>query len=137
MRALLLVTMLSACGGTDEAELFIDLRTDYAPGVEFTGVRAEIIDTALQRDHVAVRGEDYFTGVRVAEVAGIELGQQRLRLSLLGAGGVVASRDIRIEYERTLALIVVMTRDCEGVSCGDGQTCFGGQCTDAACSDEN
>jgi hypothetical protein len=134
---LLGILLLASCGGEEQVELLVELRTDYAPGAEFTGVRTELADTGRSADFVATREDDFFAGVRVAELGGVSPGQRLVRVSLLGADGALATRDVRVDHERSFALTVVMTRDCEGVSCGDGETCVGGRCADVSCSEEN
>ena len=62
--AVLLVLGLALLGCTPSRVLLVDLRTDYAPGLEFTGVRTELLPPSRVS----------FQTFRLAAVAG--LGQQ-------------------------------------------------------------
>ncbi len=57
------------------ADLFIDLRTNYEPGTDFSVVRVELIDRADARNQwVAIKPgrPDYLSGARVAELHNVE-----------------------------------------------------------------
>jgi len=149
----ILGTLTVGAGCTkDEAELLVRARTDYVPGIEFVATRVEV--RALAGDEiggvldivetVAETSDDFEEGVRIAELAGLTPGTYLLRTELLGPGGALqAERLVRVVVDTgTLAITVVVTRDCESVVCpgvGDDPTflaCLGGRCVDPTCTEE-
>ena len=68
---------LSACclsllvAGCESGSLTVDLRTDFVPGVEFTGVRVQILEGGLSGtavfidDRLATTDQDYRAGLRI------------------------------------------------------------------------
>ncbi len=132
----------SSCKG-GEPDLLVELRTDLEPGYEFTRVRTELTGEGggtRTSDVDADPGASYFVGQRVAEFAAVERGSQLVRVQALGAGDrVVAERTVRVRIEETSAIVVLITRDCSGVSCplsGDdpvATSCLGGMCASPDC----
>lgn len=125
--------------------LIVDLRTDLVPGVELDAVRTEVLsgDAAGRRvDHAVDAEADYLDGVRVAELTDLEPGELTVEVVLLRDGAAVVSRPVRVTLERTMAVTVVVTRDCRGVECpapdGDpvAEACVGGTCADPRCTEE-
>ncbi len=129
--------ILAACEGSPHVA--VDLRTDYLPRLEFDSIVVAIdggeVRTARPED-----GADYVGGARVADLP-IGAGSRALTLRLERAGVEVARRTVLVEVERSVAVTVVLTRDCEDVTCdaptATAQACLGGRCVDATCTPEN
>jgi hypothetical protein len=140
------VVAVAAGCGDDDASVFVELRTDFVPGVEFVEVRTTLgggpsDPVEAERRTTAARGDDYLAAVRVAEVDGLTRGSKTVRIELLGrAGEMVASRRVRVELDRDLGIAVLITRTCADVSCpGDMDApelteCLGGRCVAPECT---
>lgn len=142
---LLGVCLAFGCGGDDAAELLVDLRTDYAPGSEFDGVRVEVADASGavvgRGEQVVENGDDYLAGYRVAEVGGLAEGAYRVTVRVFLDGAARAERVIALDHPGgTFAITALVTRDCEGVVCpgaGDDPSlaaCVGGRCVAENCT---
>lgn len=131
--------LLSACGPSTH-RLVVEVRSDLGPGVEFTRVRTEL--AARREDRAAARGEDYVTGVRVAELDGLEPGSHTVVVSLLDGADVVVDRELRVEVREDTAVVVVLTRSCQTIECPSAggepslSTCVAGTCVDPRCVEE-
>ncbi|MFT5355195.1 MAG: hypothetical protein ACI9KE_002411, partial [Polyangiales bacterium] len=69
----LLLLALVSCGGEEAETLFIDLKTDYVPGQEFSLVRTEVTEGGAEglvrrEDFATSEGQDFVRGVRVAGI---------------------------------------------------------------------
>ncbi|MAQ17972.1 MAG: hypothetical protein CMN30_24640 [Sandaracinus sp.] len=132
-----LLLFLVACGGDGGAvDLSVDLRTDYVPGVEFTGVRV-LVDGAVAAEALS-GSESYVSGLRVAEVAGLDPEPRRaVALELVAGAAVIARREVVVSHLDDLAVTLVLSRDCGGVVCseqdGVADRCLGGRCVDPGC----
>jgi hypothetical protein len=141
---------LTACS-EEKVELFVDLKTDFVPGVEFTSVQTErfehlpqVEDRASQGDarvrHVG--GGDFVgRGIRIAELRGLEPGVHHLRIRLLDARErAVVQRLATITLRESSVFTVVVTRDCRGVTCPLDDLalteCLGARCVDPRCTAE-
>lgn len=117
LRSLLFCLSLStfvACGeGSAEVELSVDLRTDFVAGVEFTGVRVELVGEEASEDSLA-GAQSFVDARRVADFAGLAPSERRtVAVSLVGAGGeTVARRAVVVAQDADLAVTVVISRDC-------------------------
>jgi len=143
MRWLLLLALLGACASED-LELQVDLRTDYAPGVEFDLVRTSVDDgdavevMALDEPSAAA---DYLRGIRVAEIGGLSAGRREVRVALVRSadGTEVASRDVVVRLDASTTVTVTLARSCGIVECpgpGDDPTateCSAGRCQPPEC----
>lgn len=134
-----MLVFAAACGPDGTVDLWIDLRTDFVPGVEFTAVRVELSEDGRSEEHLAGAG-DYLSGQRVAELQGLSARTTReLAVELVDDGGrVVARRDVLVQHQTDLVVTVVLTRDCRDVSCPSSPTssatsCLGGECVDPTC----
>ncbi len=130
--------LLSACGGS--ADLAVDLRTDLVPGLEFDAVTVRL-DEAEPREVAVSVGEDFDRGRRVAEFPNVATGDRRVRVELVQRGAVVLARRVAVRVETRIAVTVVITRDCRGVTCpGDGSAsateCLSGACVEPGCTPE-
>ncbi len=148
-----LVLSIALCGCGDDAtpSLIVDLKTDLVPVVEFVGASTEVSSAPFVAGaargpgvEVVVSGDqDFLRGVRIAEIDGLSAGPLYVRVSALAAGGgVVVGRVTSVNLRGRLALTVVLTRTCSGVTCPpEGApnliACHGGRCVDPACSPED
>ena len=114
--ALTFLLALTAC--TDEGyALIVDVRTDYAPGLEFTVAQATL-DGQPARVIAAPTGTDFAGGVRLAEYDAVGEGVHELDVALADADGVVlVERRVRVTVGENIAMTVVLTRSCEGIVC--------------------
>ena len=133
------VVALAACGDEPTRwELSVDLRTDYLPGLEFTGVRVFLEGEGRRAESLAV-AESYVGGRRVAEVDDLPSADRRqVVVELIGAAGdSLARRAVVVGQDSDLAITVVISRDCANVSCdtvgGVADRCLGGRCVDPEC----
>src|SRR5689334_20425325 len=128
-------------GCSSDPILTVDVKTDYAPVVDFAHVQTEVASVPFTSTAAmgmvvpddAHAGMHYVDGVRIAEVHGLVAGDRYVRVSLLRAdGAIVASRTTQLHFESSFALTVVLSRSCGSVVCppagGDATltSCFGG-----------
>ncbi|MCZ7680266.1 MAG: hypothetical protein M5U28_16465 [Sandaracinaceae bacterium] len=146
----LALVALAACDG-GELAIFVDVRTDYVPGVEFAEVRHELSSPRLDassgvRTSVtsrASRGDDFIRGRRTGSLP-IEGPGTYLLVTTLHAesGAVVASRATQVLVNEGRIVTVVISRNCQGVVCpGPGDpagafACHGGRCVPPTCTPE-
>ncbi|MCB9594159.1 MAG: hypothetical protein H6719_15615 [Sandaracinaceae bacterium] len=137
--SLVLVGLASLTGCEESALFVVDLRTDYVAGQEVVQIHTSI-DGGPATVTDVVFGDDLARGFRVAERAALAPGSHDVRVTLTGAGpaGTLASRLVRVDVARSRSVTVVITRDCEGVECGDpaAPSCLGGRCVAAECTPE-
>ncbi|MCB9597847.1 MAG: hypothetical protein H6719_34335 [Sandaracinaceae bacterium] len=150
MRRVALIALLSigcCIGCTGELPfLVVDFATDLPAGASFVA-----IETSLTRDgapvadalSVARLGESFVEPRRLASFEGLEPGAYRVDVVLTDvAGDEVARRSTLVTVERSVAITVVISLSCVGVTCpatGDSPAataCYGGQCVDPRCSDD-
>lgn len=129
-----------------DAGLVVDLRTDLVPSIEFSAIRTTLTGPVGERGNATpvFASDDFVAGERIAELTGLPDGDYDLSTELLDpARRVVVSRTTHVSLHGTLALTVVVSRDCRGVTCpsasGDPTltTCLGGACVDPRCSAED
>lgn len=129
------------CGGS--LNIGVDLRTDFAPLVEFTQiqVRVDTPDGELVED-VMARALNYTTGQRLTTFTGLKAGEYTVRAALLAEDGRrVGSRAVLARVNSSTDVTIVITRSCVGVVCpgaGDASLteCSGGRCVAPECSPE-
>jgi hypothetical protein len=146
----LFVLGLVACGAAPGG-LNVDVRTDLAPGVEFTSVQTEVSATpfvsAATSGNVtnapAAATDDFLRGQRVADLATLQPGEWYVRVALLDhAGARVLTRTTILTLTTHYSLTVVLARACAHVTCpeaGDepmATECNGGHCVVPRCSPE-
>jgi hypothetical protein len=143
MRLVLLVVGLLGCSA-ETVELQVDLRTDYAPGVEFDRVQTSVDDgepfEAVALDERGAASE-YLRGIRVAEIDGLSPGRHELRVALARSedGTVVAARELVVRLDASTTVTVTLARSCEAVECpgpGDDPSatvCVAGRCQPPEC----
>ncbi|MCZ7685562.1 MAG: hypothetical protein M5U28_45010 [Sandaracinaceae bacterium] len=139
-RCLVATLLLGGCSTAQE--LAVDVRTDLVPGTEFDAVRVRL-DGADERRVEAGAQDDFATPRRVAEFASVASGRVTLEVALVRGATDVLSRRVVVRMEGSQIVLVVLTRDCRGVTCpgsGDDPSemeCFGGRCVDPECSDRD
>lgn len=135
--------MLVGCGA-DGATLLVDLRTDWAAGIEFVAVRTEVVDgggtVTESRERAALATTDFGAGARVAEIAGLGGGAVTLRVRLLdGRGADVAEKQVRVTVRGRVAVTVVIARACPTGTCPtcstDAECVPAASCAQGACSE--
>lgn len=124
------MTLVTACDpGT--ATLIVDLKTDWVGGVE-VAMAEVVIDDGEHTDQRPLRLEDDLAGgLRVAELHDLPHGNHRVSLTLRAPNGaVVATRRALVSLRGPLAITLLVTRNCAGVTCDDpGRP----ECVDATC----
>lgn len=137
--ALLALALVASACERAPATLLLEVRTDLLPAVEFDRVRTEVLDGSMagrMLEEDAEAGGDYATGLRVAEVAGIEESAVTVRVSLMLGDRSMLSRPLRVELlEPTFAATVLLASACANVTCEEGQACLAGRCVDSGCSE--
>ncbi len=144
----MLIALAAGCP-TAELVVAVDVRTDFAPGVEFVTVRTEsstsredlVAGGASMRVELgAFRGDDFLDGRRVAELSPIAAGSTYIRVSLLDtSGSIVVDRVTVIDVRENTGVVVVLSRRCAGVRCPgpaddpEETTCSNGQCVRPDC----
>jgi hypothetical protein len=85
--------------------------------------------------------DDVIDAHRIADISGLESGDHGLVATLVDArGDFVAQRTVLFELSGTLAVTVLITRDCRSIRCptatdAPGATsCLGGVCVDPGCA---
>lgn len=137
-----IVALSSACDAGPVA-VFVDLRTDYQPGLEVASARTELDLESTgperprpsQRSFPVARESDLLAGQRIAEFPDVPLGTHTIRVELLDASGtVIAMRRVRATISGAAAIGVVITRNCRGVTCpGPGDAAENTECLDGRC----
>lgn len=136
---LAVLTVNAGCQSEERTEVIVDLRTDLAPGIEFSAVRTELTSRRGETRNAslpAFRSEDYLAARRVAELGGVARGNATLRVTLADdSGAPVLVRESVVRLDGRVAVLVVLTRDCRGVRCDDPgrPLCVAGQCVPAEC----
>jgi hypothetical protein len=140
------------CGCSEESvELFVDVRTDLLPAIEFHAVRTEVFDRfpqtedealdARRRVVTAERGDPFIDGVRAAELGQLEKGVYHVRVRLLDRAGVpILQRIATVTLRTTSVVTITLSRDCRDVVCPAedpvATECSGGICVDPRCTEE-
>lgn len=137
--------ILAGCAN-DQAELIVNLRTDFVPNAEFTEARVTLTslsDNDATQTH-RVRFSDYTRGERVATFRSVAPGNYGLRVELLAANGLRIGERTQIGTVAAgiASSTLVLSRLCRGVSCPDGADpdateCSGGRCVSPECGPEN
>ncbi len=132
--------LLAACAGSDGNEVSVDVRTDFIPSVEFDTVLVDANGGMAEALSVNF-SQDFVRGVRVAELSNLSNGRHEINVRLMDGEDIVAERGVPVTLSGDLAITVILTRDCGGVSCpgaGDASAtaCLGGRCVDPSCTPE-
>ncbi|MEM6958168.1 MAG: FG-GAP repeat protein [Myxococcota bacterium] len=126
---------VAACGGSDASLLRVNVRTDFAPGIDFGSIQVEAEDRIRRVDLRA--GQNFLLGAEVATFDDLSAGDVRVRATLVSPGGApLAVRDVLVRFSDTASVTVVLTRSCENQACAAGSSCNNGECVMDACSPE-
>lgn len=139
-RLVLLVVLASALAAcAEQSEVAVDVRTDLVAGEEFDSVFATLDE--VPAPVLPVGRDDAFSRLRrVAEFGGVEAGPHAVRVDLRLRGETVLSRRVALRVTSSLAVAVVMTRDCRSVRCPgagdapDATECLAGRCVAPDCA---
>lgn len=145
LRGIACLALLLGSGCDSDVQLFVDLKTDLRPGLEFTSVESLVVNAegALIRRAVVpvTRAEDFLGGRRIVEVVDLAPGDLMVTVRLLDPlGELVADRRTLVQVRQSTAITVLVTRDCAGITCPqpDGARthteCFGGRCVTPECA---
>ena len=124
----------------------MDLRSDYRPSVDVDRVEVFLeLGEGLERREEAslTNSDDLLGGHRVAEYDELAPGRYSLRLVVYREGTALVTRRVSVDLQDSLAITVVVSRSCEGVSCpqsGDpalATECIGGTCEPPECLPES
>ena len=137
-RSIGMLLIVGACGSGD-ANLRVDLRTDYAPGVEVSRIEVDIegLDEPLSAE--VARDSTLVDGIRVGD-ADLSAGSHTLSTSLLDRNGsTIATQITQVRLDGDSGVTVLVTRDCAGVACpgaGDpaATACIGATCASPTCT---
>lgn len=126
--------------------LSVDLRTDYTPGREFASVVTEVVPDgggSLRSEQPIddAKGGVFVEGARVADFGDVQPGGLLVRVKVFSKEGApLVERLARLSVSSDYALTVVVTRNCEGITCPapDGDpalaTCDRGKCVRPECT---
>ncbi len=147
-RALAFLCCLFAGCGARGGTLSIDLVTDLVPGVEIFAARTTVAPIGVtpdptMSDIVLLSPDgDFAMGERIAEVRALPPGDHHAVIELFdNVGGVLVTRGVDVHVAGSIAVQVVVSRDCLSVSCpgagdpDDATECLAGHCVSPECSD--
>lgn len=122
--------------GPSAGTLAIDVVTDLVPGREIDRVDVRIDGEVVASRDIVV-GDDWATGMRVAELLDQPAGSYLVGVSLSVADTLVLVREVIVEVDGSQVATVVLSRACRDVSCEGGESCRGGRCESQSCYSEN
>ncbi|QQR90797.1 MAG: VCBS repeat-containing protein [Myxococcales bacterium] len=141
----------SSCSSPSPQTLSVQLRTDMVAGIEFSLVRTELFEGALGAegtayrvldDQVPAQDADLISGLTLGAFENVEPEVVTVRVSLLdGSGESVVARPVQIKTADLQSVTIVITRDCQNVTCPGPDdpillACLSGACVDPRCSPE-
>jgi len=131
-RWLFLSIALASCGGEGEANVRIDLRTDYVAGIEFD--RAVAIWDGATYPRTFTPADRDALDHRLAELVAGRTGHPlEVRLERPD-GSVLARRSVHVNVQSaSVGVTVVISRGCGGATCGVDESCLGGRCVPPGC----
>lgn len=139
--------VLSLCGACQphNATLYVDLRTDLVPLLEFDEVRLEASEQESGRQASPgsfrlppdVSRNDFVGGRRIGELRGLIQGAWRVSAIARSGERTVAARTVIVPIERRdRAVTLTMGRGCAGVECDEEvETCLVDRCVPLGCTD--
>jgi hypothetical protein len=144
LRLAFLLLPLVGCSA-DTYELFVEVRADLAPAVDFDRVVTELFTDellpAIRRVETSVTaGDDYAAGHRVAELSALEPGSYIVRVTLERAGTAVQTQRLLVRLETDRAVAIRFDAACSGINCpmpGDPSAateCAAGSCVEPSVS---
>ncbi|HHH27392.1 MAG TPA: hypothetical protein ENK57_03445 [Polyangiaceae bacterium] len=126
----LAVTLLGCATGSDPTNpVTVDLRTDFAAGVEFTTIRTTLAgqDPVVRSAALGERFQEW------TQIAAFESGSGVLRVELVDASGrTISSREENVSGSLRSVPIVILR--CDGCACSDAAECPAlSDCSPALC----
>ena len=120
------------------SELGVEVVSDLIPTLEFSAVTVELNGALVESTPVS-RRDDYFRGVRVADLRDVAARPNNIvKVSLKNIDDeTVAESALSVSTTADLTVRLTVTRSCVGVVCGDTETCTAGECVDIACEDDD
>ncbi|MEZ0310869.1 MAG: hypothetical protein ACAI38_03805 [Myxococcota bacterium] len=126
----------SDCNRAGTNVLSASLATDFVPGYEFDKIAVELASATRTIDVNAVT--ELVNPRPIAQFPEIASGDHRVVIKLLRFDSVVAQRAVTFAVTGDMTVPVILTRDCEGVTCtGAADQCLNGLCVNSACSELN
>ncbi len=127
----------SDCNRVGANVVSASLATDFVPGYEFDEIAIELGAASRTVDVNAVT--ELVNPRPIAQFQEVAKGNHRVVIKLLRFGSVVAQRAVAFALSDDMTVPVILTRDCEGVTCGasDADQCLNGLCVASACSELN
>lgn len=136
----LFVAVLLTLGCAGDAQLVIDLRTDYVPEREAASARIELVrsgdvGTTQPTTTPLSASVDYVLGARLMEIGPLFPDVYQLSLDVLAPRGeVLASRSIPLElHGGTQVVTVVVTRSAASFCARDDECVPSTSCVEASC----
>ena len=130
----------------DEPRIRVDLRTDFVPFEEFTGVAVSLTTSDGQTVGSATvpvsRDDDYGEGVTIFSPDEVCPGPYLANVTLTNAAGVpIVTRTVALRVTEDAGFTILITRSsraCDPAACDPTQSCgVGPGCVDQACSGLN
>ena len=120
--------------------LVVELRTDYVAPSEFVRVETALHESGLGFEAVEQTPIEAMPAgsMRIAEFASVPFAPATISVRLYDAEDqLVAERSVRFAPHASARVVtVILTRNCAGVVCSEGQSCLDGACTDERCTPE-
>jgi len=126
------IIALASCGGEGEANVRVDLRTDYVAGVELD--RAVAIWDTDEYPRAFAPAERDRLDHRLAELTA-PYGSYPLEVRLERPdGSTLATRAVNVSVQSaSVGVTVVISRACGGATCEVDESCLGGRCVPPGC----
>lgn len=129
-----LVIASVGCKSSSDAEVVLDLLTDYVAGAEFERVRVRVEEEpTLEQGFLP--SDRFETAHRLGSLVRPARTSHRVSVALLRDDGSVLAEDTRrlTFAPGTVGVTFVMSRNCAGVMCAANETCIGGRCLPDDC----
>ncbi|MFT5353603.1 MAG: hypothetical protein ACI9KE_000803 [Polyangiales bacterium] len=145
-QALPLFLLLCACAPA-ASSVFVELRTDLIPGIEFERIEvlrfSEDGTELLRQETRSINGRDFVQGAQVARLEGDDgdwLIEVRLRDAM---DGLVVTQPVLVTVSGDTIVTALISRECRGVECpaalgnATDTACLAGECVSPRCTLES